>query len=185
MNVIRYETAINEFAALPLRGPTIFLAGPTVRQKQYRNLGLISWRVEALELLKQKGFSGNVFVPEFESWDNAVSLASDSIMEWEFAALNLSDCILFWIPRTEELIGLTTNFELGYWVGKDPNRVVYGRPDGAYKIGYTDFMWKKCGPQGNTPHINLNSTVSSAIFLADRRHVRLANGYPTDSFYKI
>jgi hypothetical protein len=49
---------------------------------------------------------------------------------------------MFWIPRTIELIGLTTNQELGYWMARDRNKIVYGRPDDAYRIEYQDIMWE-------------------------------------------
>ena len=41
---------------------SIFLAGPTPRSKEVK-----SWRPEAIRLLKEKGFDGVVFVPEFEN----------------------------------------------------------------------------------------------------------------------
>jgi len=32
-------------------------------------------------------------------------------MMWEYEGISHSDCVMFWIPRTEELIGLTTIVE--------------------------------------------------------------------------
>ena len=75
---------------------------------------------------------------------------------------------MFWIPRTRELIGLTTNYELGYWTAKDRKKVVYGRPDDAYRIKYTDVMWYEDGKinsnDQNFPVYNtLEKTVKATI----------------------
>jgi hypothetical protein len=54
---------------------------------------------------------------------------------------------MFWIPRTKELIGLTTNFELGYWFAKKPEKIVLGYPplgsENSYRNGYIDIMMQQ------------------------------------------
>lgn len=134
MKEIRYETPM---AKVDFALPTCFLAGPTCRGNQTH---LISWRFEAIDLFKKHGFDGNLIIPEF-----SVPTISDKyrydLPEWEFEGLRRSKVIMFWIPRTKELIGLTTNYELGYWTAKDRNKVVYGRPDDAYRMKYCDIMW--------------------------------------------
>jgi hypothetical protein len=81
---------------------------------------------------------------------------------------------MFWIPRTRELIGLTTNQELGYWMARDRDKIVYGRPDDAYRIRYQDIMWEidakdRCISINNIKSIRntLEDTVQSACILAD------------------
>lgn len=137
MLIFRYEDS--EKSVTNVEGPVIFLAGPTVRGNQPH---LTSWRFEAIELFEKKGFKGSLVVPEFTS-----KIESDKgkkwIPLWEYNGLKRADCILFWIPRTRELIGLTTNWEHGYWVGRYMEKVKYGRPDDAYRIGYLDTMWEK------------------------------------------
>ena len=61
---------------------------------------------------------------------------------------------MFWIPRSRELIGLTTNHEIGYWTAKDRNKVVYGRPDDAYRMDYCDIMWVEDGKISADPNID-------------------------------
>ena len=134
MNEIRYETPI---ADVDWTLPSIFLAGPTVRGHQPH---LTSWRFEAVKILKEKGFKGNVVIPEFTDKTESDKYRYD-IPVWEFCGLTNSHVILFWIPRTRELIGLTTNHEHGYWMGRDRSKVVYGRPDDAYRMTYLDIMW--------------------------------------------
>ncbi len=134
MKEIRYETPIER---VDFKLPTIFLAGPTVRGNQPH---LTSWRFAAIDLFKKYGFDGNLIIPEFSN-----KLESDKyrydIPVWEFNGLSRSHVIMFWIPRTRELIGLTTNYEHGYWTAIDRDKVVYGRPDDAYRITYLDIMW--------------------------------------------
>lgn len=138
MNVYRYETPKEEI--LSLGGPVIFLAGPTVRGNQLHLQP--SWRFEAIELLKKHGFDGSVIVPEFtdlkESDKGRVELPI-----WEHTGLTKAHCILFWINRSRELWGLNTNSEQGYWLGKDPLKLEYGRPDDAFRIQYNDIMWNR------------------------------------------
>ena len=134
INIIKYETFQKD---VDYKLPSIFLAGPTVRGNQQH---LTSWRVEAIEEFKDQGFSGNLIIPEFSSKTESDKGRHD-IPLWEFEGLKKCDVIMFWIPRTRELIGLTTNYELGYWTGRYRDKVVYGRPDDAYRISYPDIMW--------------------------------------------
>ena len=171
MNVFRYEDS--EESVTNIKGPTIFLAGPTVRGHQPH---LTSWRFEAIELLKEKNFKGSVVVPEFTS-----KIESDKGKEWiplwEFNGLKRADCILFWIPRTKDeivdgkiqtgLIALTTNFELGYWIAKEMDKVAYGHPIDAYRIGYCDIMWNTISENTRTINYTLEDTIDNAILLAD------------------
>jgi len=134
MNEIRYHNSIEE---IDISLPTIFLAGPTVRGNQPH---LTSWRFEAIELFKKQDFKGNLIIPEFPNKYESDKYRYD-IPVWEFNGLNMSTVIMFWIPRTKELIGLTTNHEHGYWLARDRRKIVYGRPDDAYRMTYLDIMW--------------------------------------------
>jgi len=49
---------------------------------------------------------------------------------------------MFWVPRTRELIGLTTNHEHGYWLAKFRSKILYGRPSDSYRNSYLDIMWQ-------------------------------------------
>ena len=137
-NAIKYETPMRE---VDFSISTIFLAGPTVRGNQ---LHLASWRFDACDIFDQLNFPGNLIIPEFSNPTISDKYRYD-LPAWEFEGLRKSHVIMFWIPRTRELIGLTTNYELGYWTAKDRKKVVYGRPDDAYRIKYTDVMWYEDG----------------------------------------
>ena len=168
MKVLRYNKSLKNVT------DAIFLAGPTVRGNQTH---LTSWRFEAIELFKKKGFNGSLIIPEFVS-----RTASDKgkvwLPAWEFEGLQLATVIMFWVPRTRELIGLTTNHELGYWLGRERDKIVYGRPNDAYRIDYLDIMWKLdakarnrlCRPIYST----LASTVQASIVQFERRKEWLA-----------
>lgn len=165
INEIRYETPMLE---VDFSLPTIFLAGPTVRGHQTH---LKSWRPEAVELFRKYDFDGNLIIPEF-----SVATMSDKyrydLPIWEFEGLRRCKVIMFWIPRTRELIGLTTNFEIGYWIAKDRSKVIYGRPDDAYRIKYCDIMWHEDGKisclsdQGFMVYNTLEKTVQATVIKA-------------------
>jgi hypothetical protein len=152
---------------------SVFLAGPTVRGNQPH---LKSWRPECIDEFKAQGFSGNLIIPEFpdpyESDQPRVDLPL-----WEFDGLRKCHCILFWIPRTRELIGLTTNHELGYWMGRDMEKVVYGRPNGAYRTQYLDIMWVETYKEryGRNDGVNIYTNLKDLVGAADiKSHTRNA-----------
>ena len=139
--------------------PTIFLAGPTVRGHQTH---LTSWRFEAIEEFKRQGFEGDLIIPEFTSKTES-DKGREDIPMWEFNGLKKADCIMFWIPRTRELIALTTNMEFGYWQGREPQKIVYGRPDDAYRIGYLDIMWKAVAEETQDYNGNIYNTLEDTV----------------------
>src|SRR5262249_18318687 len=105
MNVV-YADQVPE-----IQHPSIFLAGPTPRRADVR-----SWRPEALEVLRDLGFSGTVLVPERRDW--AVRFSYLDQVEWEYAGLEACSVLAFWVPREmETLPGFTTNVEFGRYVG--------------------------------------------------------------------
>ena len=167
INECRYEMFQKDINYL---FPTVFLAGPTVRGNQPH---LTSWRGACIEEFHKQGFSGNLIIPEFEN-----PLESDAprmdLPVWEFDGLIYSHCNLFWVPRTKELIGLTTNHELGYWMGRRRDKVVYGRPKDAYRTSYLDIMWvedykERTGKNtGVVIHTNLKTLIEAAIELAEK-----------------
>jgi len=161
LKVFRYEDS--EESVTSVIGPTVFLAGPTVRGNQPH---LTSWRFEAIELFKQMNFKGSLIVPEFSKKEES-DKGKKWIPLWEFNGLKRADCILFWIPRTRELIGLTTNWEHGYWMGRQMEKVVYGRPDDAYRIGYLDVMWEAISEGRRSIRNTMSDTVRASIVLAD------------------
>ena len=134
MKEIRYETPVEK---IDFSLPTVFLAGPTVRGNQTH---LKSWRPDAVKLFKDMGFDGNLIIPEFSNPTESDKYRYD-LPVWEFGGLSKCHVIMFWIPRTRELIGLTTNHEHGYWMGRNREKIIYGRPDDAYRMTYLDIMW--------------------------------------------
>jgi 8-oxo-dGTP pyrophosphatase MutT (NUDIX family) len=115
----------------------IFLAGPTPRSSD-----VPSWRPEAIRELERLGYDGHVFVPEAE--DGVWKKDYDGQVEWEEAALNQADIILFWISRDmKDMPALTTNDEFGFWKGRDPSKVVLACPDKAVKTTYQKYYAKK------------------------------------------
>lgn len=132
---------------------SIFLAGPTSREG-----GDESWRKAALQILEDKGFNGVIFVPEARDWEK-FNPEYDKQVAWEEKCLNISDCILFWIPRDlEKLPGFTTNDEWGFW--KSSGKVVLGAPKDAPKVTYQKYYAEEL----NVPFAtSLSKTIQNAI----------------------
>lgn len=107
---------------------SIFLAGPTPRDP-----AVLSWRPEALRLLKNIGFKGHVFVPESEDWKPHDDY--DGQIEWEWAGIERASTVLFWIPRhLTDMPAFTTNVEFGFTVASQ--KIVLGYPEGSPKCKY-------------------------------------------------
>lgn len=136
----------------------LFLAGPTPRDET-----TISWRIEALEYLKE--YDGNIFIPERKNgWDNFDYV--DQI-DWELNAMDKSEHLMFWIPRNlQTMPAFTSNIEFGYNI---KNRdFFYGRPDDAPKCRYLDVLYKK---HKSLPI--LNSLKSLCEFIIMKQHFDL------------
>lgn len=113
----------------------IFLAGPTPRDSETP-----SWRPEALRLLEEAGYDGVVFVPE--SADGQFKGSYTDQVEWEERGLEMADRIVFWVPRDlRTMPAFTTNVEFGRYV--QSGKVILGRPDGAPKTRYLDWLGEK------------------------------------------
>jgi hypothetical protein len=109
---------------------SIFLAGPTPRSKDVE-----TWRKEALKILEDLDFAGSVFVPETAIWQWLGDY--DGQVTWEWHALGLASCTLFWVPRDlKDMPAFTTNVEFGFMAAFAPERVVLGYPPGAKKVRY-------------------------------------------------
>jgi len=132
---------------------SIFLAGPTPR-----SLDVISWRIEALDILEKLGFDGIVYVPEFKN-DNRTFDYNNQVW-WEREALYNATVIVFWIPRKKDKMpALTTNVEFGYWLSKEPSKVIYGRPDDSESNRYLDWLY--------TVETNMDPTNDLKVLLAN------------------
>ncbi len=135
---------------------SIVLCGPTPR-----NNNVISWRVEAIEILKNTKFEGIVYIPEGKKFNTYAEQ-----VEWELQAYKNSDVIVFWIPRQfPDMMGLTTNVEFGYWLKS--GKCIYGRPNTAERIRYLDYMYEK--EYGKKPIDNLKELLLESIKCADKK----------------
>ena len=100
----------------------IFLAGPCPR-KNYDVED--KWRKEAIDILKEIGFEGCVLNPTNKNYPKMKDITKQT--EWEEEAMKKASAIVFWLPRSEEHPGFTSNIEIGYWVDKPG--VYIGFPD--------------------------------------------------------
>ena len=136
---------------------SIFLAGPTPREEK-----VASWRVDAVKKLEELGFDGVVFVPEYSTWVPKTNYVDQA--NWEREALTEATVILFWIPRSlPDMPGFSTNVEFGYWMHS--KKVIYGRPDGAPKTRYLDWLYRT--DYNEEPFNNLDRLLEYAVEIID------------------
>ena len=137
---------------------SIFLAGPTPREAE-----VASWRIDAVKKLEELGFDGVVFVPEYSTWVPKSDYVAQA--NWEREALTEATVILFWIPRSlPDMPGFSTNVEFGYWLHS--KKVIYGRPDGAPKTKYLDWLYKT--DYNEEPFNDLNKLLEYAVEIINR-----------------
>jgi len=115
---------------------SIFLAGPSPRKPADPN-----WRAEAIQILDRLGYQGVVFAPVWRDPNAPGAFDYDKQIWWERKHLNMSDQIVFWVPRDlQTLPGFTTNVEYGVWLRS--GKIMLGSPEGAPKMDYLD--WWAC-----------------------------------------
>lgn len=173
------------------RVPSIFLAGPSPRSFFLRR----TWRDDALSILDAEVpvqllpfperptyevFSGNVFIPLRE--DGGFAKKYEDQVHWEWKALGSASVILFWVPRSIDLPGLTTNVEFGFSCMLRPDRVVFGAPRNAWKTRYlrkladdirkfNDYFGKPFSSISLKPiptYYSLEQTLAAAVTMAIR-----------------
>lgn len=118
------------YAGEPLPDATtcsVFLMGSSLRADRGP---AEPWRPAALRELADRGFRGEVFVPE--SRDGNCPADDTGLPGWEDAALRRTDRILAWVPGdAADPSEPATADEWVYWAGRDPARLVLGIPPGV------------------------------------------------------
>ena len=133
---------------------SIFLAGPTPR-----SLKVKSWRPDAIKILENLGYTGQIIVPEREV--KAEHIDYDAQVEWENYGTENCTCIIFWIPRDlETMPAFTTNVEFGRYV--ESGKAFYGRPDDSPKNRYLDWLYSKFNTNRKI-HNNLTSLFKNIL----------------------
>jgi hypothetical protein len=93
-------------------------------------------------------------------------------VEWDERALKAASVIMFWVPRSHDLPGLTTNIEFGMWM--DSGKVVFGAPANADDVKYMRWWCAKLGiAQADT----LEGTIHRAIMLATEREAAVRSAF--------
>ena len=105
------------------------MAGPTPVREDVK-----SWRKDAIKFFEKHNFKGTLYVPEFRDksyYDDKTGLCE---IKWDQSALEIASVVMFWIPRTRDMLGLSTNVEFGYLISK--GNMIYGRPSSCFWIIY-------------------------------------------------
>lgn len=132
---------------------SIFLAGPTPRSKT-----VMSWRPEALRILTDLGYKGQVIVPEPQAPQENFDYTTQ--VEWENLGTEKCKTLVFWIPRKiDTMPAFTTNVEFGRYVVS--GKALYGRPPKSEKNTYLDWLYAKFN--NNPIYDNLNDLLTAAI----------------------
>jgi 8-oxo-dGTP pyrophosphatase MutT (NUDIX family) len=129
-----------------------------------------SWRPEALTLLAQLGYEGQVYIPE----DRTGGMHGDytAQVDWETEGLKRADCIVFWVPRhMATMPALTTNDEWGFW--KSSGKVVFGAPSDAVSVKYQRSY---CSKHSIACFDTLEETLSGALRMVGHGATRRGSG---------
>jgi hypothetical protein len=116
---------------------SVFLAGPTSRHQTLMS----NWRCEAVRFLREAGFEGYIYVPEPRGKEEEGDFTERSYIHWwESNRLFAAKKKAFWVPRDgNELLGLNTNFEWAYFLGRKAAGEMFpifiGWPNGAARMG--------------------------------------------------
>ncbi len=122
---------------IEIEGKSVFLAGPTPRSED-----VLGWRDGAIKAFKELNFNGTILIPELEGGWNQ-EFAYKTQIEWELEAMEKADIIMFWIPRElETMPAFTTNIEFGYWLAKEPSKIILGVPSYAVNCDYIKYLAK-------------------------------------------
>jgi hypothetical protein len=134
-----------------LKGPSIFLAGPTPRDKNTP-----SWRKKAVEHFSENDL--NILIPEDRGWGLEDDSYTNQVL-WEWEALDIADVIAFWIPRDLAVLpGFTTNVEFGmYWNSK---KIIAGWPIATPKVHYLQMLYHR--GTGEQPYSTLEALCHAA-----------------------
>lgn len=138
----------------PERTGGIFLAGPSLRPEQKGT----SWRIEAIRKIKQLKINPTIYVPEYRDGIQPEGWTYEKQVEWEIKCLTLAQTILFWIPRSFQTPGFTTNIEFGEWLHSD--KIVIGWPPFAERM---EYIAHRCKMRNMYVHHNLNTLCEEAI----------------------
>jgi hypothetical protein len=153
-----YEASLFRSTSIRRWRPVDFPVGPTPRSDD-----VVSWRPSAIEILRRLEYDGTVLIPERQDFSPSQKAQFNYVdqVEWEFSGLRHCTRIAAWIPRCMQTMpALTSNVEFGYWLAASPERLIYGRPDGAPHTGYLDWMYEKF--TGRKPVASLEELLACA-----------------------
>jgi len=130
---------------LPKPKLSVFLAGPIERRKDDQKPTLPQWRKEAVKWLELYTKDLNHFLVLSPEWgERPENWSYEKQVDWEIEALQLSTCILCWIPRQLPLLpAFTTNIEVGEWLHSP--KLIVGAPPDTPHTRYIQYRRKKLG----------------------------------------
>lgn len=135
----------------------IFLAGPCPR-KNYETDD--KWRNEAYEILKEIGFDGDVLNPTNKNYLKMKDLTKQT--NWENEAMKKASAIVFWLERTDEHPGFTSNYEIGQWMSSPG--VYVGIPEDSKKKNANNYIAIKAEQAGKKVYSTLKDLLLDVTY---------------------
>lgn len=91
-----------------------------------------NWQKEIVSMFNERKVNVALYNPRRKKEITAEEYANHmEQVSWEFKNLRKADLNLFWFPENAPCT--TSLFELGYWLGKEPEKVLIGINPGHYK----------------------------------------------------
>lgn len=120
--------------------PSIFLAGPSLRPDQFNLAELSRWRNNFVSILAESDLpflkEVNIIIPEYRDEKQPSDWTYSRQVSWEMEQMKKATIIGFWIQRTTETPGFTTNIEFGEYMNS--GKIVVGFPENTLKNEYIE-----------------------------------------------
>lgn len=114
----------------------IFLAGPSPRMDKIYEYDC-QWRQYVIQRFRELGYKGDLIDPINRKFDQTNLVEQ---VKWQRDAMMKSSLVFFWIPRSEQHPGFTTNVQFGTWLTN--KSILLGCPKDSIKNDYLKIRFQ-------------------------------------------
>ena len=139
---------------------SLYLAGPTTLEATFNE----SWRKMACNMLKDLGYRGIVYIPEFKE---KVYHEESKDLDWDLKAFEKADIVLFYIPNNK-IDNLDNKFytDFGFILGKKPEKCMLCGTDTELVTKYMQQLYNYVSKDG-VMYNNLYEALIKAVIILE------------------